>query len=218
MGGISFVLALCHSHPKLLLGGGAWLKGYIIPPCTLKTPCPIFPPSSTVEHTKVLYCSSWCWMDFSCLSSSRWLLIWKIKWMKASRWKANHIEIPSLLFHYGTPTWNGCSSQCNWTEAMFLYTFSIVVSFALSSLVFHWAVFKKSIGSDLTAVRSYIGDPIRTQYVLHCLCTSTSRLLKPLFKGVGGSQVLVVSVILASITAVSQQLYGKTLAPYLLLF
>lgn len=51
-GGISFVLALRHSHPKLLLGGGARLKGYIIPPCTFKAPCPTFPPTFTVEHTK----------------------------------------------------------------------------------------------------------------------------------------------------------------------
>ncbi len=147
MGGISFVLALCHSHPKLLLGGRAWLKGYMIPPCTLKTPCPIFP--SLLCYRAHKGHSSGCsaavhdaGMDFCCLSSSRWLLIWKIKWMKASRWKANHIEIPCLLFHYGTPTWNGCSSECNWAEAMFLYTGSIVASFAQSCPLFHWAVLK----------------------------------------------------------------------------
>lgn len=49
-GRISFESALCHSHPKLLLGGRAWLKGYIIPPYTLKTLCPSFPPTYSGTH------------------------------------------------------------------------------------------------------------------------------------------------------------------------
>lgn len=77
---------------------------------------------------------------FCCLSSSRWLQVWEIKWMKAFRWKANHIEIPCIAF--SLCTWNRCSSQCNWAEAVFLCTGSVVLSSALSSLLSHRAVLK----------------------------------------------------------------------------
>lgn len=95
-----------------------------------------------------------------CLSSSRWLLIWEIKWMKASRWKANHIQrSQSIAFR----SENERRSRSNWAGAVFLYSGFVAGSFARSTPLPHWAVVK-SIGADLNSDSACAEDPVRT----HC--------------------------------------------------
>ena len=148
------MLALRHSHPKLLLGGGAWLKGYIIPPCTLKGAMPHFPlpPTYAVCGTqrpqpRLLLCSARC-SEGGLPYSLQPFFLKVIADLRDKMDESIQVESqsyrdpPVLLFHYSAPTWNGCSSQCNWAEAVLLYTGSTVVSFAASSLLSYWAVLK----------------------------------------------------------------------------